>query len=78
MSWLVPKRLHGWAADRLDSVQYPPERKRFIGYRWTVQMPLHIRLGVILLSAMVAIIAGGFAIFMGVIAWAFFSSLGAT
>jgi hypothetical protein len=45
-------RLHEWAADRFDSVQYPPmrapERRLF---RFKHQMPWYERIGIIVASS---------------------------
>lgn len=80
------RRIHEWLADHLPGVQYPQQRAEFIpanraqdekkpGIRFKYQMPWEKRLLIFSLAAVTLLITIPLLAFMGMVAWAFLTSL---
>jgi hypothetical protein len=83
---LMFRRIHEWLADHLPGVQYPEQRVEFIpadhvpiakkqGIRFKYQMPWEKRLLIFTLSIVTLLITIPLLAFMGLVAWAFLTSL---
>lgn len=82
----MSRRIHEWLADHLPWVQYPEQRAEFIpanraanekkqGIRFKYQMPWEKRLLIFSLAVVTLLITIPLLAFMGMVAWAFLTSL---